>query len=241
MVLPLLIPAAVSIASQVFPLLVTKIAGDKAGEVAEKVVNTAAAVAGLPPDTPPDEIIRRVQGDPEAMERLRYEFELLNQQEHERILEDRQSARDYQIKVGAKGRTRGDWMLMGAGAGLVVCVLTIVIAQRVGSELADGELALLTTISGVLLKMISDAFAFEFGSSRGSKEKDEIITEFKQALTRIGSSRREQEEGEPGDRREETRASQGAPRARASVPSPESEAESRPSRDFVGEIVSGRV
>lgn len=240
MVLPLLIPAAVSIASQVFPLLVTKIAGDKAGEVAEKVVNTAAAVAGMPPDTPPDEIIRRVQGDPEAMERLRYEFELLNQREHERILDDRQNAREYQIRVGAKGRTRGDWMLIGAGIGLLVCVMTIVIAQRVGDPLADGELALLTTVSGVLLKMISDAFAFEFGSSRGSREKDATITEFKQALTQIGTARRGEEEA-PRERREETGAREDAARRRASVPPSAGEGGSRPRRDFVGELVSGGV
>nr|WP_319516586.1 hypothetical protein [uncultured Cohaesibacter sp.] len=182
MVLSLFVPTAIALASEFFPLLVTKIAGSKAGEVAEKVVETAAVVADLPVDADVKDIISRIKGDKEATLKLQYEFELLNQQEHERILEDRKSAREYQMAMGPGGRTRGDIMLIAVAVGLIICISLVILKQPMN----QGILALVTTVSGALLKMFSDAFAFEFGSSRGSKEKDLQVREFKEALLQIG-------------------------------------------------------
>ena len=52
-------------------------------------------------------------------------------------------------------------------------------------------LALVTTVAGARLKMLSDAFAFEFGSSRGSREKDTQLADFRQALIDVGKDSRQ--------------------------------------------------
>ena len=257
MVLPLLIPAAVSLASEFFPLLVTKIAGDRAGEVAEKVVDTAAAVAGLPRDAEPREIIERIKGDQLALEKIRYEFELLNQQEHERILEDRQNAREYQMAIGERGRRRGDIMLAGVSIGLAVCVALVLVPQFIigadgePSSLSTGELALVTTVAGALLKMLSDAFAFEFGSSRGSKEKDSQIKEFKDALVKVGSERQvAADELIRSQSRRLATTEDAIARAIVTAPAPVAAAAAGAApttaaapreRDFVADLVAGRV
>lgn len=76
-------------------------------------------------------------------------------------------------------------MLIGVVIGLVVCVGGVVMR-----EITDpGSLALVTTIAGALLKMLSDAFAFEFGSSAGSKNKDHQIERFQEALIDVNQAR----------------------------------------------------
>ena len=77
-------------------------------------------------------------------------------------------------------------MLAFAFMGLSGCVATVFVA-----ELTTTEFGLVTTVSGVLLKMVSDAFAFEFGSSQGSKAKDELIGTFQSQLADVARERRE--------------------------------------------------
>ena len=84
-----------------------------------------------------------------------------------------------------------NYMLIGVTVGLVTCIATGLIISIKDKPIDPGVLALITTVAGALLKMFSDAFAFEFGSSRGSKEKDAQVTEFKNALLCIGESQGE--------------------------------------------------
>ncbi len=49
----------------------------------------------------------------------------------------------------------------------------IIVATWAGRfDMPDQVFALLNMAAGMILGMIKDAFQFEFGSSRGSKEKD---------------------------------------------------------------------
>jgi hypothetical protein len=248
--LPLLIPVAIKLAAEFLPTLAAKIAGDRAGDLAETVVATATAAAGLPRDARPEQIIATLRGNAAALEEVRYKFELLNQQEHQRILEDRQSARAYQAQLGESGRRRGDFMLVGVSLGLLACIVAVVWP---GVQIEDAELALLSAVAGALLKMLSDAFAFEFGSSRGSKEKDDQLREFKDALIRVGEERqtatreiiRTQQEGLAAVAKTavKTAAAAGAGAAAAGAPTgagPAAAAAPGP-RDFVAQLVSGRI
>jgi len=190
MAIPFLIPSAVAIASEFFPMLATKLAGRNAGDVAETVVNAAAGAAGLPPDTDVRTIIDRIKAEPGAAEQLRYQFEVLNQQEHERSLEDRKDARRYQLAAGGDGRTRGNWMLGGVSLGLVSCIMVAYLASGGRGSVDPALLALVTTVAGALLKMLGDAFAFEFGSSRGSREKDSQLADFRESMLQVGKENR---------------------------------------------------
>lgn len=182
MVAPLLIPAAISIASEFFPFLATRLGGRRGKEIAETVVATAARVANLSRDATPQEIIAAVNGKPGGRDQLTYELEQISLRETELAVQDRQDARAYQSRSDSQ---RGTIMLIGVSVALAICVGVIVFPN----VLDPAELTFLGTISGALLKMLSDAFAFEFGSSRGSKEKAEEAAEFKNAILRLGEER----------------------------------------------------
>jgi hypothetical protein len=186
MALPMFLPTAVAIAAEYFPLLATRLGGKRGGRIAEEVVEIAASVAGTPPDASAREIIAGLKKDPARAEALRVRLAELDVQGHEAELRDRESARQYQTSIGARGRMRGNIMLGGVVVGLVACVFAVFVSRGTAETRLDpGVLALLTTIAGALLKMLSDAFAFEFGSSAGSKEKDQQIERFQQALVDV--------------------------------------------------------
>jgi hypothetical protein len=64
-------------------------------------------------------------------------------------------------------------MLIGAISGLLVCVITLVFFSK---ELKGEVIGILSTISGIFGACLKDTYAFEFGSSRGSREKDGIVS-----------------------------------------------------------------
>lgn len=234
---PLLVPGAVAIAAEFLPVLATKLGGERGRVIAGKVVETAARIAGTPKDADIREIIAALNTDEGKATELRLRLEELDQEEHQRIIDDRVDARAYQLAAGSGGRLRGTMMLLGVVAGLVSCIVAVF-----RSTTDPAALALLTTIAGALLKMLSDAFAFEFGSSAGSKEKDAQIEKFQKVLIDKAQARG----GYDGD----------APRAaalampqdwaaaappKAEVPVKEGETEvciTITTRDFVAELVT---
>ncbi len=108
--------------------------------------------------------------------------------------------------------------------------------------LDDGVLALITTVSGALLKMLSDAFAFEFGSSRGSREKTEDL---------IAISRTNQQATARAVQTAQTQAAAVAARVvqattsavttGAAAATVAAEAAASKPRDFVGQLVRGEI
>ncbi len=187
--LPFLIPIAATIAAKVLPSLVTKLGGKHAGEVAEQVVTTAATVAGVPGSTDPELILERLRANGKAEAELQIKLAEIENRADERVLEDRVSARvrDARLAQSSRGNARAHLMLAFAFLGLSGCVATVFIA-----ELTTTEFGLVTTVSGVLLKMVSDAFAFEFGSSQGSKAKDALIGTFQNHLADVARERAEE-------------------------------------------------
>ncbi len=84
-------------------------------------------------------------------------------------LGDRQSARDRDTAFIAAGRTntRANWMIVGDVFGLIACLATLFMA-----ELGEAERAIIITFGSYFGLGLRDAHQFEFGSSRGSKDKD---------------------------------------------------------------------
>jgi hypothetical protein len=100
--------------------------------------------------------------------------------EHRRIdTADIQEARTRDIEIRKQGQTntRADMMILGDVLGLVVC-LAVIYALKDATGAGIGELrGLLTAIAGYFGLGLRDAHQFEFGSSRGSKEKDFMMTQ----------------------------------------------------------------
>lgn len=175
-----LIPIALALAQAAAPALAGKvvgwIAGDESGAVAERVVSTAVGATGA---ETPEEALARVREDAAARERLHVAL-LVQEQELERLyLADRQSARERDVAIRRAGdgsNRRGDVLATVAILGLLATIAALFLLE-VPPEARD---PLLVTIGG-LLSIVKDVYAFEFGSSRGSKAKEQTIAAVTQA------------------------------------------------------------
>jgi len=138
-----------------------------------------AAIFGTKND--PDAISAAIKNDPEAAiklrkiesdERIRLQEIVLEQ--HKADLKDRQDARarDVAIKESGKANWRGDALAVIAISGLVTLILTLLFV-----EIQPGGAAMnvLLVLAGGLVAIVKDVYAFEFGSSRGSKDKDAVL------------------------------------------------------------------
>ena len=167
MPLPLL-----ALAAQLAPFLLPKLAkalgGDKAQKVAETVVGIAEAVTGKTGQ----EAVDAVKSNPDtALAYLRAQFDQEAKLEA-LVIEDRKDARarDGLFVTAGRWNFRADLMVLGC-----VVALCYIVNEIAGTEIKPEVLAIFNMSVGALLKMLGDAFAFEFGSSRGSKEKDDLM------------------------------------------------------------------
>ena len=149
--------------------VVGALAGPKAQDAAERVVATAKAISG---ESDPVKAVQAVEADPALAAALR--TKLIDERlEYARLeVEDRKSARDRDVKIRQTGQYnwRADLMVVGC-----VVALCYVVNKIAGEAIKPEVLAIFNMAVGALLKMLGDAFSFEFGSSRGSKDKDELL------------------------------------------------------------------
>jgi hypothetical protein len=90
------------------------------------------------------------------------------------IMRDKESARSRDVAIVNSGRRnkRADIMVIAAGFGLVSCLFVIASYQN---NLPGEAIGIISTIAGIFGSCLKDAYTFEFGSSRGSKEKDYTV------------------------------------------------------------------
>lgn len=69
------------------------------------------------------------------------------------------------------GDDRKNLLLLGDILGLVGCLTLLVVANDLSGEVRG----IIATIAGVFSVGLRDAHTFEFGSSRGSQEKTEMM------------------------------------------------------------------
>lgn len=146
--------------------------GEKSTAVAEKVIEVAKQVTGTPTG-------------PEAIEAMKQNAQLVHdfnlailKQDGElaqAYLADRKDARTRDIEVrrlnGGDNR-RADIMVAAAALGLICCLLTLIFFRK---EIPGEAVGIISTIGGIFGACLRDAFQFEFGSSRGSREKDLLL------------------------------------------------------------------
>lgn len=165
-------PPLIALAAQLVPFLLPKVAkalgGEKAEKVAESVVDIAEAVTGKKGQ----DAVEAVKANPETA--LAYLKAQMDQEWRleELVVDDRKDARlrDRAFIAMGKWNFRADLMVLGS-----VVALCYIVNEIAGTEIKPEVLAIFNMAVGALLKMLGDAFAFEFGSSRGSKEKDEAL------------------------------------------------------------------
>ena len=145
--------------------------GEKPVAIAEKVVGIAQAVTGAPSG---EAALAALQAD----HKLAQEFQLAvlkaDGDLEQAYLADRKDARARDVALHQAGyhNYRADIMVIADVVGLIACLVVLAVYRTsIPAEVAT----LLTTIASLFGLCLRDAHQFEFGSSRGSKEKDAIV------------------------------------------------------------------
>jgi len=153
------------------PIIARWLGGDKAQDVAARVVDIAQTVTGA---SDPIEAIQRLQRDSgmvsefqKAVIQVEAEIELA-------LMKDRQDARLRDVALLNAGRSniRADVMVIAAAIGLILCLESL---AYFSTELPGEAVGIISTIAGIFGACLKNAYNFEFGSSRGSKEKDTTV------------------------------------------------------------------
>ena len=117
--------------------------------------------------------VNKISNNSEMQTKLK---ELIIKNEYEielSIINDRQNARMRDIEyIKSNGRnTRADIMVLSAALCLILCLIIIVYCKNIPGEI----IGIISTMAGIFGSCLKDAYSFEFGSSRGSKEKDMTV------------------------------------------------------------------
>ena len=155
---------------QVAPQLARWVGGDKAGRAADVAVDLAKTVTGAT-----EAALAELQADPDLA--LQYQTAIIDQQTRlaEAYLADRSDARTRDVEIQRiRGRNlRADILAVGALTAFVA-----VLAALFWFEIPEGaNRESLLILLGALTVILKDVYAFEFGSSRGSKDKADAIAQ----------------------------------------------------------------
>jgi hypothetical protein len=153
------------------PIIARWLGGDPAQEIAAKVVSIAQKVTGA---LDPMEALQRLQNNTDMVSEFQRSVIQMEAEIELALMKDRQEARVRDVALVNAGRLnrRANWMVIGAAAGLVLCLLMLAFFSK---ELPGEVGGAILTIGGIFGGCLKDAYNFEFGSSRGSKEKDDSI------------------------------------------------------------------
>lgn len=166
-----LLPIVLSLAQYAPTVLRHLGAGEKTTAVAERVVAVAQAVTGT---DAPDAALQRIQQDPAAAQAFQQRVVELDAELERDHLADRQDARKRDIALAQAGQhnRRADLMVLLDVVGLIACLVVLALFRK---EIPAEVAGLLTTIASLFGLCLRDAHQFEFGSSRGSREKDNLL------------------------------------------------------------------
>jgi len=165
-----LIPMAVGLASEFLPGLVRHLGGDKAGEVAETITETAKTVTGAASPEEAAEILRRDAEKQRALKQKLAEYEL---QLETTIAADRRDAREL-TETLAKERRALAWSAPFLSA--IILVAFGVMVYVVVVTPAGGNSQVAQILLGALASMAVQVTNFWLGSSRSSQEKTALLT-----------------------------------------------------------------
>lgn len=153
------------------PIIARWLGGDQAQDVATKVVDIAQKVTGT---LDPVEAIKRLQDNTDMVRDFQKAIIQVEAEIELAVMKDRQDARLRDVALVNAGRSnvRADVMVIAAATGLILCLASLAYFSH---ELPGEAVGIISTIAGIFGACLKDAYTFEFGSSRGSKEKDDSI------------------------------------------------------------------
>lgn len=162
-----IIPIAMALAQFAPHLMRFFNAGEASTSVAQKVADVAMTVAGA---GSPEEALSSIRANAELQIQFQQRTMELDAEMERDYLVDRQDARKRDIALAAAGQRnyRADIMVAVDAIGLVACLVSLVMFR---DALPAEAVTLITTIAGIFGLCLRDAHQFEFGSSRGSKER----------------------------------------------------------------------
>ncbi len=122
--------------------------------------------------------LKEVSGESAAKKAIYEEFRMKEMEFEKDMFElrvrDRESARNREIEVRKTGKFDFLYHLTGIiGLGVFVFLVYVIVFVEIPSENSKIFYHLLGIVEGVVLSI----FAYFFGSSKGSKEKDKILSE----------------------------------------------------------------
>lgn len=160
--------------------ITSMLGGEKAESVADKVIKAAENIFGT---KDPKQIELLIQQDKSkadlALKKMEKDLE-----EYRIQVDDTKSARERDIEVrriSGGTNTRANIMLLMAFVSLIVILVAVIFYRK---DIPDGVLALMNMSAGALLAMLTQAFNFEFGSSRSSGEKSDQLAGALSRLTK---------------------------------------------------------
>jgi hypothetical protein len=165
-----LIPLALGMA-EFAPVIARWLGSGQAETVAHHVVNIARRITG---DDDPLNCVRKLSENTDLVRQFQREIIKMEAEFELQLVQDRQSARTRDLAIIQAGRRnlRADIMVISAAVGLVICLGCITLfAGRMPGE----AVGIISTVAGIFGACLKDTYAFEFGSSRGSKEKDSTV------------------------------------------------------------------
>ncbi|MDF2235376.1 hypothetical protein P2H44_22705 [Albimonas sp. CAU 1670] len=176
MPLPLIAAALAPVLASAAPSLLGHIMGPSGAAVGEAAVSVVEAVTGQEIRTPADgrRVAEILEANPQLLADLQVRLAELDVRELELANADRADARARDVALGGEG-VRANVMLIAAFVGIVaiagVWAASIIWAPPEAKAEVAGLMGFLSGIGGMFARNIGSAFDFEFGSSRGSREK----------------------------------------------------------------------
>jgi hypothetical protein len=161
--------ALVNVLKKVVPVVASLVGGDVAGKAAAAILGVAEDVTGKKGD----EAVKAIEADPALA--LQFEQALMAQEKDliKLQLDDVKDARTRDIEVrkltGGKN-TRADILAYSAVASFIALIF-VFFWKTPDASTKDIFVLLIGNLSGV----VTTIYAYEFGSSRGSKEKTSIL------------------------------------------------------------------
>lgn len=165
-----LLQAALALA-QFSPKIAKWLSGTKAESISQKILEIAKEVTHSYTE---QEAVDKIKSD-KHMHQL-FEKALLDSERKIELalIRDKENARTRDIAIinSGRGNRRADIMVVCAAIGLISCLGIICFYKR---DLPGEAVGIISTIAGIFGSCLKDAYNFEFGSSRGSKEKDQTV------------------------------------------------------------------
>lgn len=168
MVAPLVAGAVMELARYAAPKLVRYLTNSETAEEAtNRVLDVSEEILGT---RQPQEALARVKADPNLALQFNIRSQEIEADLDKAYLADRQDARKRDIAYIQAGLSnkRADLMILLDVVGLIVCLWLMYAVRDMPGEMR-GILGMIASYFGLGLR---DAHQFEFGSSRGSKQKD---------------------------------------------------------------------